>query len=121
LPIKAESFSGLKLQDDELVQALQFVLWKLEALRHWERDAIFTDMKGLADTLGVKVKDFFAPLFIAISGSTASISVIDSMDILGPDMSRARVRHAIEVLGGVGKKKLKKMEKAYAQLDKKSG
>jgi len=35
------------------------------------------------------------------------------MALLGPDMSRARLRHAINVLGGVGKKKLKKMEKAY--------
>ena len=76
----------------------------------------FTAMKTLADALDVKMKDFFAPLFIAISGTTASISVIDSMAILGPDMSRARIRHAIEVLGGVGKKKLKKLEKAYASL-----
>jgi glutamyl-tRNA synthetase len=32
-------------------------------------------------------------------------------------MSRARLRHAINVLGGVGKKKLKKMEKAYRGHD----
>jgi glutamyl-tRNA synthetase len=31
-------------------------------------------------------------------------------------MTRARLRHALDVLGGVGKKKLKKMEKAYQQL-----
>jgi len=116
LPIKDDSFAGLKLQGDELVKALQFTLWKLEALRHWERDAIFTEMKGLADALEVKVKDFFAPLFVAIAGTTASISVIDSMHILGPDMSRARIRHAIDVLGGVGKKKLKSLEKAYVSL-----
>lgn len=116
LPIKGESFAGLKLQGDDLVKALQFALWKLEALRHWERDAIFAEMKGLADVLEVKVKDFFAPLFVAIAGTTASISVIDSMHILGPDMSRARIRHAIDVLGGVGKKKLKSLEKAYVSL-----
>lgn len=116
LPIKDESFAGLKLQGDDLVKALQFALWKLEALRHWERDAIFAEMKGLADALEVKVKDFFAPLFVAIAGTTASISVIDSMHILGPDMSRARIRHAIDVLGGVGKKKLKSLEKAYVAI-----
>ncbi len=116
LPIKADSFAGLKLQDDDLIQALQFALWKLEALRNWERDDIFAAMKAVADSLDIKVKDFFAPLFIAIAGSTASVSVIDSMTILGPDMSRARVRFAIDQLGGVGKKKLKKLEKAYAAL-----
>jgi glutamyl-tRNA synthetase len=116
LPIKTDDFAGLKLQDDELLKTLQFALWKLEALRHWERDALFAEMKALADALDVKIKDFIAPLFVAIAGTTASISVVDSMAILGPDMSRARLRHAIDVLGGLGKKKLKKLEKEYAQL-----
>jgi len=35
------------------------------------------------------------------------------MALLGPDMSRARVRAAIDLLGGVGKKRLKKMEREY--------
>ena len=116
LPIKEQDFADGKLQGDELVQALQFALWKLEALRNWQRDDIFAAMKDLADSLDIKVKDFFAPLFIAIAGTTASVSVIDSMTILGPDMSRARVRHALNTLGGVGKKKLKKLEKAFAAL-----
>ena len=116
LPLKEDDFAGGKLQGDDLIQALQFALWKLEGLRSWERDDIFDAMKGLADAMDVKVKDFFAPLFIAIAGTTASVSVIDSMTILGPDMSRARVRHAINILGGAGKKKLKKLEKAFAAL-----
>lgn len=116
LPINAQSFDGLKLKEDELLTAMQFALWKLEALRVWERDEIFNAMKLLADSLDLKVKDFFAPLFIAISGTSASISVIDAMAILGPDMSRARIRYAIDQLGGVGKKKLKKLEKAYAAI-----
>lgn len=117
LSIKAEDFADCKIQDDDLLQALQFTLWKLEAMRHWERDGIFEALKGLSDALDVKLKDFFAPLFIAIAGTTASISVVDSMAILGPDMSRARIRHALTVLfGELGKKKLKKLEKAYNGL-----
>ena len=119
LPITEASFAGGKVQEDELLQMLQFALWKLEALRTWERDELFEAMKALADAMDIKVKDFFAPLFIAIAGTTASISVIDSMAILGPDMSRARVRHALNVLGmgDMGKKKLKKLEKAYAVIE----
>jgi glutamyl-tRNA synthetase len=116
LPVDNRSFDGIKLQGDDLIQALQFALWQLEQLRHWERDSLFEAMKVLADKMDIKIKDFFAPLFIAISGSTASISVIDSMEILGPDMSRARVRFAIDQLGGVGKKKLKKLEKSYQEI-----
>lgn len=117
LDINKESFSTCRLQDDLLIEALQFALWKLESIRNWERDGLFEAMKSIADAMDLKVKDFFAPLFIAIAGTTASISVIDSMSILGSDMTRARVRFAIETLGGVGKKKLKKLEKAYAVLN----
>jgi len=42
--------------------------------------------------------------------------LFDSMAILGPDMSRARLRHSINILGGVGKKKLKKLEKEFNAL-----
>jgi glutamyl-tRNA synthetase len=116
MPINADSFKGLALQDDELLSALQFALWRLEALRNWQRDDIFTAMKSKDDSMDIKIKNFFAPMFIAISGTAASISVIDSMAILGPDLSRARIRYAIEQLGGVGKKKLKKLEKTYINL-----
>ncbi len=98
------------------MKCLQFALWRLEAQRHWTRDNIWNDMKGLADALDVKIRDFLAPLFVAIAGTSASFSVVDSMEMLGPDMSRARVRHAIEVLGGVSKKAMKRLEKEYAQL-----
>jgi glutamyl-tRNA synthetase len=119
LPITRESFAAAgKFDDEKLIELLQFALWRLEALQDWQRDRIFEEMKFVAAGLGLKIKDFFGPLFVAIAGTTASVSVIDSMAILGPDMSRARLRHAIEVLGGVGKKKLKAMEKTYADLGK---
>ncbi len=66
----------------------------------------------------IKLKDFLAPLFIAIAGTSASFSVMDSMVLLGPDMSRARLRHAVEALGGYGNKALKKLEKEFQKLEK---
>ena len=116
LPLSEASFAQLKGEREELVKLLQFALWRLEALRHWSRDTIWDDLKRLADSLEVKIKDLLAPLFVAIAGSSASFSVVDSMELLGPDMSRARLRHAIEVLGGVSKKAAKRLEKEYQQL-----
>lgn len=117
LSLTAESFDEVKLDDEQLKQTLQFALWRLEALRTWERDEIFNTLKELAGQLDIKMKDFLAPLFIAIAGTTASFSVFDSMVLLGPDMSRARLRHALTVkVGELGKKQLKKLEKAYAAL-----
>lgn len=117
LPLTKESFAESKLDEDQLKQVLQFALWRLEALRHWERDDIFNTLKELAGQLDIKLKDFLAPLFIAIAGTTASFSVMDSMILLGPDMSRARLRHALQVaIGELGKKQMKKLEKAYQAL-----
>jgi len=116
LPINQESFAAVKGEREDVLRYLQFALWRLEALRHWSRDRIWDELKALADAEGVKVKDFLAPIFVAIAGSAASFSVVDSMELLGPDMSRARLRHAIDVLGGVSKKALKRLEKSYEQL-----
>jgi glutamyl-tRNA synthetase len=116
LDVNAAQFDALGVDRDEVLRRLQFALWRLEGLRHWDRDAVWEALKGLADALGIKVRDFLAPLFIAVAGSSASFSVVDAMGLLGPDMSRARVRHAIEVLGGVSKKAAKRLDKEYQSL-----
>lgn len=116
LPLSESDFDAVKGERAEVVQSMQFVLWRLEALRSWEREEIFASLKEIADALDCKMKEFLAPLFIAVSGSTSSFSVFDAMLLLGPDMTRARIRHGIEVLGGVSKKAMKKFEKAYDRL-----
>lgn len=117
LSIDEQSFAGVKLEEEQLKLVLQFSLWRLEALRTWERDEIFNCLKELSGQMDIKLKDFLAPLFIAIAGTTASFSVMDSMAILGPDMSRARIRHALTArFGEFGKKAMKKIEKSYQSL-----
>jgi len=116
LPIRLEHLKSSGMDEDQLLAVLQYALWRLEAVQNWNRDNIFKALESVADGMNIKLKPFLVPLFIAITGSTASISVMDSMNLLGADMSRARLRHAIELMGGVGKKKLKKMEKAYQAL-----
>jgi len=69
----------------------------------------------------LKLKDFLAPIFIAVSGSTSSFSVMDAMVLLGSDMSRARLRFGVEVLGGAGKKILKRYEKEFSALTESAG
>lgn len=116
LDINATSFDGLKLEDETLRKALQFATWKLESLSKWEKDEIFNAMKTLAQTMEIKPKDFFAPLFVAIAGTTSSVSVFDSMAILGPDISRARLRAAVNAVGSPSKKEGKRWEKEFQAL-----
>lgn len=111
--LTADQFEHKAYADDKMLQTLQFGLWQLEAIRIWEKPEIEQRLFGLASELELKVRDFLYPFFIAIAGTSSTISVLDTMALLGPDMSRARVRAALELLGGVGKKRLKKMEKEY--------
>ena len=111
--VTAEQFEHKAYDEEKRLQTLQFGLWQLEAIRHWDKPEIEQRLFALAGQLELKVRDFLFPFFIAIAGTSSTISVLDSMALLGPDMSRARLRVAIDVLGGVGKKRLKKMEKDY--------
>ena len=104
------------LEPEDVLKILQFALWKTEALRTWNRDMLNDLFMQLAQQMDRKVRDVLAPIFIAIAGSPVSPPLFDSMAILGPDMSRARLRHSINILGGVGKKKLKKLEKEFNAL-----
>lgn len=116
LPLTEADFSGNKLALEDQKKILQFSLWTLEALQSWGRDSIFSALKALADAQGIKLKEFLEPVFIAISGTKASFSVMDAMALLGSDLSRARLRHAIDCLGGAGKKVLKRYEKEFSSL-----
>ena len=71
---------------------------------------------GLVGALEVKLRDFIAPFFVAMSGSSSSVPVMNLMADTGADMTLARLRHAVEALGGIGKKKLKSLEKRYQDL-----
>ncbi len=118
LDLDESAFEHKKLERDQIRQVLQFALWDLEALRSWDKESIFPTLNQLAAALDLKIRDLLFPLFIAICGSTASVSVIDSMVILGPDLSRARVRHALNVLGGASKKEAKRWDKEYRALQR---
>lgn len=114
--ITADDFAHKSLTPEQIIEILQLALWQLEVLPVWSEDNIFAVMKGLSGALDIKLRDFMAPFFVAIAGSTASTPVMNSMAIIGADMTLNRLRHAIEILGGLGKKKLKKLEKQAAEL-----
>jgi glutamyl-tRNA synthetase len=116
IELSADTFAEEGEAREQIVTQMQFVLWRLEAQQDWSRDALFTALKGLADAMSLKPKVLFAPLFVALSGEKVAYSIPDSMAILGPDMTRSRLRNAIETCGGVSKKAAKRLEKAYDAL-----
>ncbi|WP_304638537.1 glutamate--tRNA ligase [Pseudomonas sp.] len=109
-------FEHKKLQPDEVRKAMQLLLWKLEGLRRWEKDLITMTIQRVAEHLGLKLRDLMPLLFAAVTGQASSVSVLDAMAHLGPDLTRYRLRQALELLGGTSKKETKAWEKLLEEI-----
>ena len=86
LPITRDQLLATATDEEQLGEILQYALWRLEALDDWRREEIFSALQQVAAAMDIKLKPFLAPLFIAIAGSSSSISVMDSNEL-------ARCRH----------------------------
>lgn len=106
-------FTHKTLTPEQIVEILQFTQWQLENLPEWTESNIQTVLTELAKAMDIKLRDFMSPFFIAIAGSKSSTPVMNSMYLIGADMTLQRLRHAIDVLGGVSKKKIKELEKRH--------
>lgn len=117
IPLNAETFAHKKLDAPMLLKILQFSLWRLEESAGFGRDQVESVLQELAVQLDLKIRDFLFPLFVAMSGKAVAASVIETISVLGLDITRARLRNALDVLGGISKKQAKNLEKEYRQLN----
>ncbi len=101
LNISADLLREGKLDDQSLRKAFQLSMWGFDALHTWDVTEIEGVLKGVAQTLGKKFRDVARPFYIAITGSPTSVPLYDAIELLGRDIVRERLRHALEVLGGV--------------------
>jgi glutamyl-tRNA synthetase len=108
-------FNGLRVEIDLTKKILHHLLAALDAQIEWDKDSLLETCGILASSMDLKMRDFLSPVFVAISGKKVSLPLFDSMAILGPDLSRARLRDALSVIGVSGKEQ-KKLEKAFAAL-----
>jgi glutamyl-tRNA synthetase len=105
-----------KKEPDEVLAILQSSLWRLESLRDFSAGSIQSLFEELAETFETTLRDLCAPFYVALSGSKSWTPLFASMEVLGADMVRIRVRRALDALGGLSSKKLKLVEKRYAEL-----
>lgn len=109
-PLREEDFEAGKLGRDDLVRSLYHTLARFDELRQWQRDDLLTICQDTAEALDLKFRDYLGPLFVAVSGRTVSLPLFDSFVYLGPDLVRARLREALEVLKVSGKER-KRLDK----------
>jgi len=113
LPLTEADFNHKKLDPSECRRILQLGLWHLEQQHEWSRENIERCCQQLAGYLDIKIRETLFPFFVATTGQAVSLSVIDAMAVLGLDLTRARLRHSLVVLGGVSKKESKRLEKDF--------
>ena len=114
--IDKEDFVHKSLSEEDVVKILDFATRTLESATTWRSDEIGVALRQTAEICDYKVRDFVAPLFVALSGRKVALPLFDSIEVLGLELSRARLRSAIEILGGISNKKLKKLDKEWTTL-----
>ena len=97
LALDASSFAKVKSSPEELVEIFNTVQPDLEKILEWNVESIETELRAIADRMGKKLKVIVAPLFVAVSGSTRSLPLFDSMAILGRSVVRQRLKVAGQV------------------------
>lgn len=66
----------------------------LAPLEPFEPEAIEAALRGVADQVGLKPRQAFQPIRVAVTGSTVSPGLFESLALLGRDASLARIRRA---------------------------
>ena len=108
-----------KQESVEVARILKIAEWELEKTSPWERDSLASLFQVIAETEEKKLKELLAPFFVCLTGSKVSLPLFDGMALLGADLTRTRIRKALQLLSengaGLSKKGLKALEKEYRQ------
>jgi glutamyl-tRNA synthetase len=68
----------------------------IASVEPFDAEALESRLKPLVDELGVKARDLYQPIRVAISGSTISPGIFESVAALGRDETLARIDRALE-------------------------
>ena len=101
LGLTPEVFAKVKSTPEEILEVLNQVQPDLEKMPEWTVESIEAELRASADRLGKKLKVVVAPLFVAVSGSSRSLPLFDSMAILGRSVVRQRLKVAAQVVASM--------------------
>ncbi|MCE5230300.1 glutamate--tRNA ligase [bacterium] len=105
------------LDGERVATLIRIILWEFEKMRSWSGEQAKNSLNAIAEKESVKLRDLLAPIFVAISGAPVALPLFETMEIIGADMTRRRLAHALAKLAETGfelkGKKLKKLEEEY--------
>lgn len=100
LAVTAEDLRGGKIDDATMRRLFALALAEFELLAEWEMHGIERVMREIGVRTKLKFRDLVRPFYVAITGSPTSVPLFNSMELLGRDLCRERLRRALAALGG---------------------
>lgn len=71
---------------------------ELDPLLEWTKDNLEAGLRRFAEARGLRAGDFFMAVRVAVTGRTATPPLFETMEVLGKETCRRRLRHAVGVL-----------------------
>ena len=75
---------------------------RLDPLLDWTAVSLEAVMRAFAEEIAWKPGDLFMPVRIAVTGKAATPPLFETMEVLGREVCRRRLRCAVETLRGMG-------------------
>jgi glutamyl-tRNA synthetase len=82
------------------IEVLREAVSRLQASRGWTHDEIERVVRGVQSELGLSSRNAFMPIRCALTGSTTTPPLFESMELLGKERTLARLRAALERADG---------------------
>ena len=75
---------------------------QLDGVSEWTRDVLHETLKAFCEEQEWKARDLFMPVRIAVTGTKASPGLFETLEVLGKERVRRRLRVAIQSLKAAG-------------------
>ena len=86
-----------KVMKDGAAQNLREARDALAALTDWTAESVEAALRGVVEARGVKPKEVFQPVRVAISGTTVSPGIFESLAVLGREEALKRIDAALNL------------------------
>jgi glutamyl-tRNA synthetase len=84
-----------KRTTSEAIENLEAVLERIDTMASLQAQSVETALRSLCEERGVKTKELFMPVRVAVTGRRATPPLFETMEALGKERCRRRLRHAI--------------------------
>lgn len=118
LPYTNELLCPKDTSPEKVAQIVQTIIWHLDEQENWTKEGIGNAVRVVSERFDINFKKVTIPiLYASLMGKQHGPSLYDSVELLGKDRTRARLLNTIEFLGGISKKKMDALTKAWKAQD----